>query len=281
MAVLSNSWHCNGKGDLLLYGVPSALGCNLSYDSTPCCWGSGCTCPPHCFDTCPFLMPTKFRVTFIHALLVPAQMTTHCSGRNRHDNRDLSNCRSYFRSLVLSCVQVKHPGNIYWVLRYFHGPMGTVVGLSQVPLLAILNFWFFNPSPHSFSTYLLWDHLCFFLSLLPLFFPFIVCLSSFGILGGLVKPITQSRHIGNAMGPLCNDTSSKRSPTLQHFVAQRFTEQEDVSFNFNRIWQIHFLLSCPKICFISISWTVATHKEKFLHICSVNPDWVASSSLWQ
>lgn len=194
---------------------------------------------------------------------------------------DLSNCRSYFRSLVLSCVQVKHPGNIYWVLRYFHGPMGTVVGLSQVPLLAILNFWFFNPSPHSFSTYLLWDHLCLFLSLLPLFFPFSVSLSSFGILGGLVKPIAQSRHIGNAMGPLCNDTSSKHSPTLQHFVAQRLTEQEDVSFNFNRIWQIHFLLSRPKICFISISWTVATHKEKFLHICSINPDWVVSSSLWQ
>lgn len=32
------------------------------------------------------------------------------------------------------------------------------------------------------------------------------------------------------MGPLGNDKSSKRSPSLQHFVAQRLTEQEDVSF---------------------------------------------------
>jgi len=43
-------------------------------------------------------------------------------------------------------------------------------------------------------------------------------------------------------GALCNDTSSERSPRLQHFVAQRLTEQEDVSFYLIKFGFIFYLL---------------------------------------
>lgn len=171
MAALSDSWRCSGKGEILLYGALSASGCSLSSDSKPCCWGSGCTRPPHFFRICPFLMPTKSQDLLIPALLVPTTMTTQRSGKSSMTRGDFNNCGSYFCSLVLSRLPVEHLGSIPQSLRCFHGAMGTVEDLGQAPPLAILHFCFFNPSPHPFSTCLLWDHLCFFLSLPCLLFP--------------------------------------------------------------------------------------------------------------
>lgn len=48
MAVLSDSRHCSGKGEVLLCSVLGTSGC-LSSESKPCCWGSDCACPPHAF----------------------------------------------------------------------------------------------------------------------------------------------------------------------------------------------------------------------------------------
>lgn len=169
----------------------------------------------------------------VRALLVQTELTSHCSHKKQHDKGRPQQRLILF---LFPCSVVSLSRIHYFLIHFVEQWALLEIPAKQHLLWLFCIFDSLNPLPHPFNTHLLWVHLCFFLSLLPLPLPFGVSLPSFGILETLFpvltgKPITHSRHGGNTrVGPLCNDTSSKCSPSLQHFVAQRLAERKDVSF---------------------------------------------------